>query len=414
MTTSSETTGGFWGHAARLALPCAILAAGWFGFSTLSIEMEEEPAQKDEKRTLRTRVEELEVIDFPVVIKTNGVVQAHNRVTLSAEISGVVTKVSPLFEVGAYFSKGEVLVEIDPRNYITAVSTAEAQRLAAKSALKLARLNEERNLRLIQSNAISQAEVEAASAAREQAEADLELADTQVEQAELNLARTKVVAPFDGHVQVKSIGLGQMANANSPLGEIFAIDFAEVRLPISRRQNRFLTLPEFSDDSPVDVVLRDALDESSTTTWRAKIVRTEGVLDENSRDVFAIARIDDPFGRKSGVRPLRIGQPVAASIEGVVLENVVALPRNAVRQLDKIVLVDHQDQTLLPLTIESIWSDAENVLVDSAAIPNGMWIATTPMVFTPKGARVEIIPDAVAASSIADSATSEASDEVAN
>lgn len=402
------------GLALRAVLPCAILAGGWFGFLKLTDTVEEQPVPAKEKKTLRTKVQELDVIDYPVIIKTHGIVQAHNQVTLAAEIAGVITKVSPSFEAGAYFSKGEVLVEIDHRNYATALSMAQSRLLAARSALKLAKLNEERKLRLIESNAVSQAEVEAASATREQAEADVDLAETQVEQATLDLQRTKVVAPFDGRVQVKNIGLGQMASSNSPLGEIFAVDFAEVRLPISGRQRQFLELPEFSDDPAVDVVLQDAINESSAATWRAKIVRTEGVLDENSRDLFAIARIDDPFGRTSGSPPLRIGQPVEASIEGEVLQDVIALPRGAVRQLDQIVLVDRDELTLLPLTIDPIWSDAEYVIVDRAAIPGGMWLATTHMVYTPEGAKVEIIPDAYSTASIADSAGPDTSEPSAN
>lgn len=399
-----------WGFCLRAALPCAILAGGWIGYSMLSVEMEEEPAPPAEERTLRTRVENLDVIDYPVVIKTHGIVQAHNQVTLTAEVSGVVTKVSPSFEVGSYFSAGELLVEIDPRNYIAAISMAESQLLAAKSALKLATLNEERKLRLIKSNAVSQAEVDEASATREQAEADVELAAAQLEQANIDLKRTRVVAPFDGRVQAKNIGLGQMANNNSPLGIIFAVDFAEVRLPISGRQHQFLELPEFAEDPSVEVVLQDAINESSEAAWQGKIVRTEGVLDENSRDLFAIARIDDPFGRESDCPPLRIGQPVVASIEGEVLHDVIALPRNAVRQLDQVVLVDRADQTLLPLTVESVWSDAEHVIVSGSAIPEGKWLATTPMVFTPEGARVEIIPDSSPTESIADSNTSDGSE----
>lgn len=399
--------------ALRALLPLAILAAGWWGYSELAVEADKEPPPEKEVRTLRTRVESLEVIDYPVRIETNAVVQPHNLVTLSAEVEGIVTKVSPSFEAGAYFSQGEVLVEIDPRRYETAVAIAKSRFEGAKSALDLARLDEQRKLRLIERNAVSQAEVDVASATREQAEAQLALAQSEVEQAELDLARTKVIAPFDGRVQTKNIGLGQTASSNAPLGVIFAIDFAEVRLPISARQREFLTLPEFADDPPVEVVLRDAISRSSKTTWQARIIRTEGVLDQNSRDLFAIARIDDPFGRASGHPPLRIGQPVVASIEGKVLENVVALPRAAVRQLDQIVLVKQQDQTLLPMKVEALWSNAQHVIVDGSVIPEGTWLATTPMVYTPEGATVEIISEG-ATSSIVDSKVPASPDSATN
>jgi len=398
----------------RLSLPLAILALGWFGFSKLSVELDTEPPPEKEKRTLRTKVEVLKTTDYPVRIKTNAVVQPHNLVSLTTEVSGSVTRVSPSFEVGAYFTKGEVLVEVDAQNYATAVSIAKSRHQAAVSALELAKLDEGRKLRLIERDAVSRAEVDVASATREQREADVALAEAELAQAKLDLKRTKVVAPFDGRVQTKTIGLGQMTNANTSLGQIFAIDFAEARLPISARQSQFLTLPEYADDSPVEVKLRDGINNLSETIWHASIVRTEGVLDESSRDLFAIARIDDPFGRYSDHPPLRIGQPVVASIEGIVLHDVVALPRSAVRQLDQIILIDQQEQTLSAHTIESIWTNAEHVIVRSSAIPSGKWLATTPMVYTPEGSKVEIIPDASPTASIADSTSGSDSESVNN
>lgn len=403
MTAANGTLRKYGGLGLRAVLPCAILAAGWWGYTQLAVELPEEPAPETEERILRTRVAELEAGDYPVVITTHGTVQAHNQVALAAEVTGPVTRISPSFEAGAFFSEGEVLVEIDSRNYETLVAIAEARLLAARSALDLAELNEARNLRLIKSDAVSQAEVDAASAAREQAEADVSLAAAQLKQAELDLERTKVTAPFDGRVQTKEIGLGQMVNANTTLGTIFAVAFAEVRLPVSAYQRQFVSLPEYEDDPPVEVVLRDALSDASAARWSAKIVRTEGFLDADSRDLFAIARVDDPFRRNRSGPPLRIGQPVTASIAGIVLNDVVALPRQAVRQLNKVVLVDPKDHTLLPMSIESVWSNAEHVVVRSNEVPTEMLLATTPLVYTPAGAPVEIIPDPTPETAVADS-----------
>ncbi|MEQ8848901.1 efflux RND transporter periplasmic adaptor subunit [Botrimarina sp.] len=396
------------------------MAAGWFGFEWIADEIDKPPPPAAKEVFLRTRVELIEATDYPVVVRTNAVVQAHNPVTLAAEVTGKVARVSPSFLTGAYFSDGEVLVEIDPRDYQTALSIARSELAASQSALKLAELNEERKLRLIEDNAVSQAEVDGASATREQAEADVELAKTRVVQAELNLERTRVVAPFDGRVRTNLVGVGQIAAVNSPLGEVFAVDFAEVRLPISGEQRRYLDLPEFPDDPPVRATLRDAIGGSNDHVWDAEIVRTEGVLDADSRDVVAIARVDDPFGRQTSRPPLRIGQPVTAAIEGQTLNNVVALPRGAVRELDKIVLVDRSDQTLLSMNIEPVWSDSEHVVVPAEVIPEGKWLATTPMPYTPEGSRVEIIPEASPAAEseggagIAQSSTDAGASGVAN
>ncbi len=414
MTTHSHHPNRVAGLLLRLVLPCAILAGGWFGFTYLTSGVEKTPEPAKKQQLLRTRVQELEVGDYAVVIKTNAVVQAHNQVTLSSQVAGRVVRVSPAFEVGAYFKAGEVLVEIDPSDFENALSIAKSEQVAANSTLTLAKLVEERKLRLVKSNAVSQGEVDAATASREQAEANVELAESRVEQAKLQLQRTKVVAPFDGRVKSKLIGLGQMAGTNNPLGEVFAIDYVEVRLPISGLQREFLDLPEFSEDPPVEVTLRDGIREASDSIWRGKIVRTEGVLDENSRDLFAIAQVDDPFGRNTVQPPLRIGQPVIASIHGTTLHDVIALPRAAVRQMDRVLLVDPGDQTLRPVFVQAVWSDAEHVVVRSSEIPRGMWLATTTLAFSPAGAKVEIIPEPEVSESFAESTTKDDGQKATN
>lgn len=411
MPTPSETRSNPAGVLVRVLMPVAVIAAGWYGFTTLSQEVEKKAPPPARKLMLRTKVQDLEVGAYQIVVSTNAVVQPHNRVTLSAEVAGVVVEVSPSFEVGAYFEKGDVLVKLDRRNFEAELAIAKAQVTSQKSALQLAKLVEDRKIDLVEFNAVSQAEVDAAKATREQAEAAVELAETQLAQAQLNLDRTTVVAPFDGRVETQLIGVGQMAGANAPLGDVFAVDFAEVRLPISGEQRRYLKLPEFADDDPLYVTFYDAIVDSNDHVWQGKIVRTEGVLDVDSRDLFAIARIDDPFGRRTGGPPLRIGQPVNARIQGEVLEDVVALPRGAVRQLDKIVLVEAEKHTLHPMNITPVWSDAQHVVVRASTIPDGMLLATTPMTYTPEGSEVEIIPDAETV--IADT-TDASSDEVAN
>jgi hypothetical protein len=177
------------------------------------------------------------------------------------------------------------------------------------------------------------------------------------------------------------------------LGTVFAVDFAEVRLPISGPELKYLDLPERIGDTPVDVELRDGINPESETVWTAKIVRTEGTLDENSLELFAIARIDDPYGLTSGAPPLRIGLPVIGSISGKMLENVVAIPRASIRQMDQVYFVDQNDLTIRSKTIVPVWSDEENVLIRDPNVADGSLVSTTRIVYAPDGAKVEIIPE---------------------
>ena len=381
----------------RALLPVGILAVGWVVYLFLSVEPKKAKVPLGKPQAIRTKVKEVRIQDYPVAIKTHGVVRPHDEVTLNAQVSGLITHISPTFEVGAYFNKGDILVELEANDYRIALAVAEARLLGAKAALKLATLEHERNLKLFQNNLIPDAAADQTLAVRSRAAAEVDSGVAQVERAKSDLDRTKIRAPFDGRVRQRAVGLGQSVNPGTPLGGAFAVDFAEVRLPISGRELQFLKLPEKRDDPPLDVTLRDEVGGASASVWKAKIVRADGAVDDNSLELFAIARVDDPFGLKSGNPPLRIGQHVTAHIVGQVLTNVVVLPRMAVRQLDQIILIDKQSLTLTPKTILPLWADEENIIVRDPTIHEGVLLSSTQLVYAPAGSKVEIIPDIPAA-----------------
>ncbi len=390
---SAKPDRGFLPLLMRAAVPLGILGSGVAAYLILSVEPRKAQITPATQQAIRTRVSELRVREYPVVIRTHGIVRSHDEVALSAQVSGLITHFNPAFEAGSYFAEGDVLVGLEPNDYRIAVAVAEARLLGAKAALQLATLNHERNLKVFSEKLIPEAEVDRTSAVRSQAAAEVDSATAQVERANRDLGRTQIRAPFAGRVRQKSVGLGQSVGPGTPLGTVFAVDFAEVRLPIAGRELQFLDLPERAGDSPLDVELRDAVNGASKTSWKAKIVRTEGALDDNSLELFAIARVEDPFGLRSGHPPLRIGQPVTASIAGKTLTNVVALPRQAVRQLDQVVFVSRATLTLKPMTVVPVWSDEESIIVSGSVLDDGLLLAMTHLVYAPNGARVEIIPD---------------------
>ena len=111
----------------RLVPPILILAVGWFGYSTLSQEPEEQKRPKGKPRPIKTQVVELVEQDYATKIVTQGNVRPHDQITLNSEVSGRIVSVSPRFEDGAFFELGEVLVELDTADFEAAVANAEAQ-----------------------------------------------------------------------------------------------------------------------------------------------------------------------------------------------------------------------------------------------------------------------------------------------
>ena len=191
----------------------------------------------------------------------------------------------------------------------------------------------------------------------------------------------------------KAIGLGELITVGTTLGDVFAVDYAEVRLPVATRELRFLSLPERESDRPLKVTLRDSINPDNEAEWSGQIVRTEGALDPNSLELFAIARIPDPFALHRDGPVLRIGQPVSATVRGEKLENVITIPRGAVRSLNQVHLIDAETKKLRSQKIDPLWSDENYVIVGDTNIRIGDYVATTMLVYAPEGAVVEIISE---------------------
>ena len=379
----------------RLLIPFAVLVIGALLAWRLGVPVEEPKPEPAPPQLLKTEVMELQRTSFPVMLESQGTVRAHYTTTVTPQVAGVIIAIHPNFEDGAFFRKDDVLAELDPADFKVAVSSAESGLARAQAALiqeearaKQARLNwddlgynEEPSDLVLRVPQLKEAK------------ANVDAAQADLDQALRNLERTKIRAPFDGRVQSRAIGLGQAVGGSTPLGEIFATDFAEIRLPLSPRQLAYVTLPSKEGDPPVKVTLTDAVAGENSPRWDASIVRTEGALDESSRELFAIARIDDPFSVRSGRAPLLIGQPVRAIIEGNRLHDVFVIPRHALRGINRVYLVDQESTSLRRTTIEPIWS-TEEVLVVRDGLEAGQWLSTTRLPYAPDDAAVEIIKPA--------------------
>ena len=379
----------------RLILPLILLGTGWFAFNHWMQPEVREKRQRGLPQLPKTRVIELTVVDFEPQIETSGVIRAHNQITLTSQVSGRIVATHPQFEDGAYFEEGTVLVELDKADFKTAVASAKSQQAQALAILaqeqtraKQARLDWE-DLGYEE----EPSELVLRVPQLREAEARVEAAAAQLEQAERGLERCQIRAPFDGRMRQRMVGVSQTISSGTSLASIFAVDYAEVRLPIEARHMRFLELPEEASDSPVKIILRDALDESNKVEREAWIVRTEGALNEQSLDLFAIARIDDPFGRESGKAPLRIGQPVSAKVPGRPFEKVVVIPRKAVRQLSRITVVDRDSHTITKRMVTPLWENDTDLIVSDEFLVDGTLLATAYLVYTPDGTPVEILPD---------------------
>jgi len=113
--------------------------------------------------------------------------------------------------------KGDVLVEIDPRDFQVALAQAKANLAKDKATQIQADLNEKRALNLFSQKVISTQERDTNVAAAESSRAAVQAGEAAVEQAELNLGYTKITAPFDGYVTKDAVATGDYLQVGQTL-----------------------------------------------------------------------------------------------------------------------------------------------------------------------------------------------------
>ncbi|NNC99774.1 MAG: efflux RND transporter periplasmic adaptor subunit, partial [Gammaproteobacteria bacterium] len=295
-----------------------------------------------QKRAIPETVVRVDVIEaslssYPIVVTANGTIEAETRGNLVAQIRGEIVSMSENFKTGGAFQKGDVLIQIDPRDYQADLSQALASLSQADAAYRQELANAKQALedwKRLGNNTpapdLVQRKPQLAAA-----KAALDSARASHETAKLNLSRTKITAPYAGRIIRRDAVLGQYVGVGTPIAEVFSTDGVEVRLPISQDEYAQLGLDKLSatntDGRNFAVVLSSTVG-GKENNWSAKIVRTDSTFDINTRQIDVIAEVDDPFGRESGQLPLKIGQFVSASIKGRVVDNVYVIPNKSVRE----------------------------------------------------------------------------------
>lgn len=380
----------------RITLPIAVLSVCiWVAWQIFSAQPEAArrppPPSITEVDVLR-----LQPQSYQVTIHSQGTVQPRTESTLIPELNGRIITMAANFAEGAFFERGDVLVQLDPRDYEIAVTVAEAE--LARSQATLAeeqaraqvaerdwqKLNRGKNANQL---VLRKPQVAAARAAVKAAEA-------QLARARLNLERTRITAPYAGRVLEKNVGEGQYVGTGTVLAKIYAIDYVEIRLPLSQQQLTYLDLPEQYRGEPrrtngTEVILTGR----NQQRWQGQIVRAEGALDAQSRQLFVVARIDDPYRRRSNTSAaIRIGQFVQAQIAGEVINNVFVIPRSTLREGDQVLLVDNNN-TLAQRAVNVIWRDNDNVVIDRG-LEIDERLVTTPLSIAAQGAPVRVRSEA--------------------
>ena len=353
----------------KTLLPFVIFAAMIVAVAALvATKPKPAPAPPSEERSL---------VSLPVLpakpeilnlsVTTQGTVEPKREINLISQVSGQIVAVNDNFVEGGFFDQGQWLVQIDDRDYQAAVLAAKSQvaaaepRLAGGEGLALQAKREWRDLGSQRANELFMRQPQLAAA-----KANLESTEAALAMAELNLERTRITVPFAGRVRSLDADLGQFVTTGAMLASVYDSSGVEIRLPLTEAQAALIDLPLVPQTQAMSaassVIIRASV-AGEEHEWQGALTRTDAFVDAQSRMYTAVVEVADPFNVTDSHHqaPLLPGLFVEAEILGKTLEGVIALPRSALFERDKLMVLDAENKTrltrveVLRRTDEAVW-----------------------------------------------------------
>lgn len=378
----------------KVIAPVLVLAVSIGVVQALSAAKPAPEKKEESQRFISLYVDEVKSDMVTISVQTQGEVRPKTEIDLIPQVSGRIVWVSNSFAEGAEFGPGDTLIKIDDTNYKLAVIRAKARvaeaQVAVQRELANAKIKEDHWLDKRTSGeptayALNKPQVLEAEAKLLAAEADLK-------EAKLNVARTEINVPFLGRVLTKNVGIGQYVTAGAPLGRVFSTDTVEVRLALTDTQLAELNLPMgfMADALNAPVVQFNARVGNKEHTWTGRIVRTHASVDRQTRLIYAIAEVQDPYGLGSdNGAPMAVGMFVQAEIAGVNSQAAMVLPRLALRNADKVYVINDNNRLEIR-TVEVLFTSADIVLV-TAGVTVGEKVVTSTIPAAVDGMEVRAI-----------------------
>ena len=358
-----------------LAILVILAGGGAFGLILILTGPETTPQEKQESATIVHTIPLTPKIK-PVWVTAYGAVIPARKVEIKPQVSGQVIWQNAALIPGGRLRENDELIRIDPEDY-------ELDLIEVRAEFEQARFERDvesgrqviarREWNELQQD-LDVAEVNESLVLREphfrRAEALMDEARNDIEQAELELSRTTIRVPFNAMVVEESVEVGQLLNDGSTICELVGTDefWIQVTVPLS-----MLKWIQFPDQDHPGAEASVVLDTGNGTraTWKGKVLRLLSDLEPLGRMARVVVTVPDPLGIAGGPKdglPLLLGSYVEVEIEAGELENVLEIPRSALREGNKIWVVGEVPELNI-VDCEVLWSLKETVLVSNNLDP---------------------------------------------
>ena len=315
-------------------------------------------AKDEKKNTPYVKTMMLIPQNIKASISSQGVISPSSSITLISELNSKVDWISSKMQTGSSFQKNDTLLILDKRDYELALITAESNVLNA--GVNLEREKAESDLASKEWKRVGAgtgSDLALRKPQLAQANATYAAAQAMLERAQRNLKRTVFIASFDGRVRLRNVDEGATVFPGTVLGNIYASESFEVRLPVANQDIPFTGL-EFNGQQIKKLKQLDVQFFIGKSILSGRVIRAEAEVDPITRMLSVVAKIEN---NKENSNTIAVGQFLQATISGIDIENVTVLPRTAVR--DSSVWIVDQELTLYKRSVETLRFENEFALI---------------------------------------------------
>jgi RND family efflux transporter MFP subunit len=353
------------GAVVPVGLVVVALVLGWVllktGPTTTPVEERRPP------KLVRTKI--VHPADHPIILTAHGSVVPSQRVTIQPQVTGNVMRLHPNLIPGGIVNADEELFFIDPTLTELDIRENKAEEIRAKANLAEAERKWNEGRQLAEERVIADTELASLDSAVRIADAELQRIQARLSRNEELLARHRVAAPFNAMVLRESVELGQRVSPGDETVTLVGTDEFRVQAAIPVDQLPWIRLPSNGQPGAQVRVVMDTGGDAAAE-FEGEVIQLQGDISDTSRMARILIGVKDPLQRQRSGKPtpLLLGSYVRVEIDAGTLENVLAIERAALRENDKIWIVDAQG--LLQIRDARIrWRRDEIILIDPVIQP---------------------------------------------
>lgn len=362
--------------AAKIVMPILVIAvATGLAFYLLQTAPRAERAIKPRQARL-VRTVTLEPRDHAVVLQAWGQVRPAREVSLKAQVQGRVIAINPKLAPGGRFREGEMVLKIDPADYELAIRQRQSDVARARADLQIEQGNQiiARKESELLKDELTQGEKSLVLRQPQlnTAKANVAAAEAALAEARLALERTTVKAPFNSIVISRQAEVGTNLATTTEFANLAGTETYWIELAVPASDLRWIDLSPRSDGAGSPVRLYNDSVWGPHAFRSGRVIRLLGDLTTEGRMARVLVAVDDPLAATPSNKhkpPLLIGAYMRAEIDGRVIKKSIALDRAAVRDGEKLWIMDDTGQ-LEVRDITIAFRGAEKVFITDGLGPN--------------------------------------------